>query len=183
MFFFGARAAQDDESALHALGDFTANARLLLLSSVAILIGIISAYVAVGLLSLINFFTNLFFFHRFSIAAASPAAHMLGAFVVGIPVIGGLIIGFMARYGSERIRGHGIPEAIESILINGSRVEPKVALLKQRLAQLTGRQVTMTTKVDPSIIGGVVARIGSTVYDASVTRQLEKMKERLVESV
>ncbi|HEY3093024.1 MAG TPA: chloride channel protein, partial [Vicinamibacterales bacterium] len=88
------------------------------------------AYVAVGLLSLINFFTNLFFFHRFSIAAASPAAHMLGAFVVVVPVIGGLIIGFMARHGSERIRGHGIPEAIESILINGSRVEPKLAVLK-----------------------------------------------------
>ena len=66
MFLFGARAAQDDESALHALGDFTANARLLLLSIVAILIGIISAYVAVGLLSLINFFTNLFFFQRLS---------------------------------------------------------------------------------------------------------------------
>jgi CIC family chloride channel protein len=55
---------------------------------------------------------------------------MLGAFVVVVPVIGGLIIGFMARYGSERIRGHGIPEAIESILINGSRVEPKLAVLK-----------------------------------------------------
>src|SRR2546421_12854746 len=130
MFNLGARAAQDDESALHALGDFTANARLLLLSLVAVPIGIISAYVAVGLLSLINFFTNLFFFHRFSIAAASPGAHMLGAFVVVVPVIGGLIIGFMARYGSERIRGHGIPEAIESILINGSRVEPKLAVLK-----------------------------------------------------
>ena len=130
MFLFGARAAQDDESALHALGDFTANARLLLLSSVAILIGIISAYVAVGLLSLINFFTNLFFFHRLSMTAASPAAHMLGAIVVIVPVIGGLIIGLMARYGSDRIRGHGIPEAIESILINGSRVEPKLAILK-----------------------------------------------------
>jgi H+/Cl- antiporter ClcA len=46
------------------------------------------------------------------------------------PVIGGLIIGFMAKYGSERIRGHGIPEAIEAILLNGSRVEPKLAVLK-----------------------------------------------------
>ena len=73
------------ESALHALGDFTANARLLLLSSVAILIGIISAYVAVGLLSLITFFTNLFFFQRLSFAAASPAAHMLGGLVVISP--------------------------------------------------------------------------------------------------
>ncbi len=130
MFTPGARAAQDDESALHALGDFTANARLLLLSLVAIPIGIISAYVAVALLALISFFTNVFFFHRFSFAAASPAMHTLGPWVVLAPIVGGLIIGFMARYGSERIRGHGIPEAIESILINGSRVEPKLAVLK-----------------------------------------------------
>src|SRR3954464_10244694 len=137
MFNFGARAAQDDESDLHALGDFTANARLLLLSCVAILIGIISAYVTVALLALINFFTNLFFFHRFSIAAASPAAHTLGSFIVVVPVIGGLIIGLMARYGSDRIRGHGIPEAIESILINGSRVEPKLAVLKPLSAAIS----------------------------------------------
>src|SRR3954469_22896468 len=130
MFNFGARAAQDDESALHALGDFTANARLLLLSSVAIPIGIISAYVAVALLALIAFFTNLFFFQRISFMAVSPAMHHLGYVVILVPVVGGLIIGLMARYGSERIRGHGIPEAIESILINGSRVEPKLALLK-----------------------------------------------------
>jgi H+/Cl- antiporter ClcA/CBS domain-containing protein len=137
MFTFGARAAQGDESALHALGDFTANARLLLLSSVAIVIGLISAYVAVALLSLINFFTNLFFYQHLSIAAASPAAHMLGGFVVVIPIIGGLIVGLMARYGSDRIRGHGIPEAIESILINGSRVEPKLAVLKPLSAAIS----------------------------------------------
>ena len=56
--------------------------------------------------------------------------HTLGWLVIFVPIVGGLIIGFMARYGSERIRGHGIPEAIESILINGSRVEPKLAILK-----------------------------------------------------
>jgi H+/Cl- antiporter ClcA/CBS domain-containing protein len=137
MFKFGARAAQEDESALHALGDFTANARLLLLSLVAIPIGILSAYVAVALLSLINFFTNLFFFHRFSIAAASPAGHMLGGFVILIPVIGGLIIGLMARFGSEKIRGHGIPEALESILMRGSRVEAKLAVLKPTSAAIS----------------------------------------------
>src|SRR4051794_12736205 len=125
MFRFGARAAQGDESALHALGDFTANARLLLLSAVAIPIGIISAYVAVALLALIALFTNIFFFQRLSFAPASPAMHTLGWMVIVVPVVGGLIIGVMARYGSEKIRGHGIPEAIESILINGSRVEPK----------------------------------------------------------
>ena len=107
------------------------------LSSVAILIGIISAYVAVALLSLINFFTNLFFFQRFSIGAASPATHMLGGFVVVIPLVGGLVIGLMARYGSDRIRGHGIPEAIEAILINGSRVAPKLAVLKPLSAAIS----------------------------------------------
>src|SRR5205085_955089 len=83
-----------------------------------------------GLLKLIGFFTNLFFFQRLSSAMVSPASHTLGPWVVAVPVIGALIIGVMARYGSERIRGHGIPEAIEAILINGSRVEPRVALLK-----------------------------------------------------
>src|SRR5437660_5868708 len=60
----------------------------------------------------------------------SPISNHLGVYSVLVPVAGALIIGVMARYGSERIRGHGIPEAIEAILINGSRVEPKVALLK-----------------------------------------------------
>jgi H+/Cl- antiporter ClcA len=60
----------------------------------------------------------------------SPADAHLGAFVIVVPVLGGLIIGLMARYGSDRIRGHGIPEAIEAILMNGSRIQPRVALLK-----------------------------------------------------
>ncbi|HLJ57373.1 MAG TPA: chloride channel protein [Chthonomonadaceae bacterium] len=113
-----------------SLGDFTTNPRLLPVSGVAIGIGVVSAFVALALLKLINLFTNLFFFHRWSLAAASPAGHHLGFWVVLVPIVGALIIGAMARYGSERIRGHGIPEAIEAILINGSRVEPKVALLK-----------------------------------------------------
>ena len=62
--------------------------------------------------------------------ARLAGGHHLGPFVIVVPVVGALIIGLMARYGSERIRGHGIPEAIEAILINGSRVEPKVAILK-----------------------------------------------------
>ena len=60
----------------------------------------------------------------------SPAGNHLGYWAVLVPVIGGLIIGLMARYGSERIRGHGIPEAIEAILMKGSRVQPRVAMLK-----------------------------------------------------
>jgi CIC family chloride channel protein len=79
---------------------------------------------------LIGLFTNLFYFGRWSSAMVSPAGNHLGFYSVLVPIGGALIIGVMARYGSERIRGHGIPEAIEAILINGSRVEPKVAFLK-----------------------------------------------------
>ncbi|HZS51090.1 MAG TPA: chloride channel protein, partial [Bryobacterales bacterium] len=112
------------------LGDFTTSIRVLPLSLVAIAIGVLSAYVALALLRLIGLFTNLFFYQRWATNLVSPADHHLGPFVIVVPIIGALIVGFMARYGSERIRGHGIPEAIEAILINGSRVEPKVAFLK-----------------------------------------------------
>jgi len=83
------------------------------LSLVAIGIGVLSAFVALALLRLIGLFTNLFFYQRWSSALVSPSGHHLGPIVILVPVVGALIIGFMARYGSERIRGHGIPEAIE----------------------------------------------------------------------
>src|SRR5256885_11012208 len=112
------------------LGDFTTRPRVITISVMAIIIGIVSAYVALALLKLIGLFTNLFFFQRVSTELITPAGNHLGAFEIFVPVIGALIIGLMARYGSERIRGHGIPEAIEAILINGSVVDPKVAVLK-----------------------------------------------------
>ena len=115
---------------LSHLGDFTTTPRVALIGAMAVGIGLVCAYVALALLKLIGLFTNLFFFQRWSTALVSPASHQLGPFVVVVPIVGALIIGVMARFGSERIRGHGIPEAIEAILINGSRVEPKVALLK-----------------------------------------------------
>jgi chloride channel protein, CIC family len=115
---------------LSHLGDFTTTPRVIALSVMAIVIGFIGAYVALILLRLIGLFTNLFFFQRWDTALVSPAGHHLGPFVILVPVVGALIIGLMARYGSERIRGHGIPEAIEAILINGSRIEPRVAILK-----------------------------------------------------
>src|SRR5712671_6300479 len=93
-------------------------------------IGALCAFVALALLRLIGLFTNLFYFGRWSTTMVSPTGNHLGIYAVFVPVIGALVIGIMARYGSERIRGHGIPEAIEAILINGSRVEPKVAILK-----------------------------------------------------
>jgi H+/Cl- antiporter ClcA len=114
------------------LGDFTTTPRILVITLMAIGIGVIGAFVALLLLLLISFFTGLFFYQRvvWTTHLLSPAGNQLGIFVIVVPVIGGLMIGAMARFGSERIRGHGIPEAIEAILINGSRVEPKVAVLK-----------------------------------------------------
>ncbi len=112
------------------LSDFTTDRRVLLLSGMAIIIGAISSLVAYSLVWLINVFTNLAYYQRFSSQDASPAGNHLGIWAVFVPVIGGLIIGLMARYGSEKIRGHGIPEALEAILIGRSRMEPKVAILK-----------------------------------------------------
>ena len=115
---------------LEELGDFTTTWRVVPISLMAIAIGVISALVAWFLLKLIGFFTNLAYFHRFSTSFVSPAGNQLGIYAVIVPVIGSLIVGLMARYGSERIRGHGIPEAIESILMNGSKVHPRLAVLK-----------------------------------------------------
>jgi H+/Cl- antiporter ClcA len=112
------------------LGDFTTTFRVLPLCALGLGIGVLSAYVALALLRLIGLFTNLFYFQRWSAAMVSPAGNRLGLLAVLVPVGGALLVGLMARYGSERIRGHGIPEAIEAILLKGGRVEAKVALLK-----------------------------------------------------
>jgi H+/Cl- antiporter ClcA/CBS domain-containing protein len=119
------------------LADFSTNTRVVTISAMALVIGVLSAFVALALLKLIGLFTNLFFFQSWGTALVSPAGNHLGALVVVVPVVGALIIGLMARYGSERIRGHGIPEAIEAILMNGSRVEPKVAFLKPLSAAIS----------------------------------------------
>jgi H+/Cl- antiporter ClcA len=110
--------------------DFSVNDRLLRIGALAALIGAVSTLAAVLLLALIHLFTNLFFFGTLSLAERSPALNHLGVCVIVIPVIGGLIVGVMARFGSEKIRGHGIPEAIEAILFGKSRMSPKVAVLK-----------------------------------------------------
>lgn len=115
---------------LESLGDFTTTSRVLSISAIAIVIGVVSAYVAVLLLRLIGLSTNLFFYGRMRSDIVSPAGHHLGYAVVLVPVVGGLVVGLIARFGSDRIRGHGIPEAIEAILLRGAKVEAKVALLK-----------------------------------------------------
>lgn len=112
------------------LGDFTATSRMLILAALAAVIGAVGAVLAWILLRLIDFFTNLFYYQRLSFEEASPAQNSLGWLAVFIPIIGGLILGLMARFGSDRIRGHGIPEAIEAIMINGSRIGGRVAVLK-----------------------------------------------------
>ncbi len=113
------------------LGDFTtADRRFIFMSVAAVIVGIVASFVAVLLLALIGFFTNLFYYGRISFQLVSPAGNTLGLFAIAVPVFGGLIVGLMARYGSERIRGHGIPEALEAILINKSKIEPKVTILK-----------------------------------------------------
>ncbi|MHB8597463.1 MAG: chloride channel protein [Ktedonobacteraceae bacterium] len=124
------KKGKHSKSTLDTLGDFTTTPRTIIISLFAIFIGAVGAFIALILLRLIGLFTNLLFFQRWNFALVSPAGNKLGVFEIFVPVIGALIIGLMARYGSERIRGHGIPEAIESILINGSKIEPKVAILK-----------------------------------------------------
>jgi chloride channel protein, CIC family len=119
------------------LGDFTTTVRVIPISVLAILIGVIATYVAWALLRLIGIFTNVFYYGRWSTAFVSPAGNHLGWYAILVPVGGGLIIGAMAWYGSERIRGHGIPEALESILINGSKVEPRLAILKPLSAAIS----------------------------------------------
>lgn len=112
------------------LGDFTTTVQVIPISLLAIGIGLVASFVAWFLLKLIGLFTNLFYYQRIDTALSSPAGNHLGWAAILVPVIGSLLVGLMARYGSERIRGHGIPEAIESILMNGSRVHPRLALLK-----------------------------------------------------
>ena len=113
-----------------ALRDFTVDRRVWLLSGVAIVIGTCATGLAVLLLRLIALSTNFFYYHRFSTATISPAGSPLGHWMVIVPVIGGLLVGLMARYGSDKIRGHGIPEAIEAILLHRAKVDPKIAVLK-----------------------------------------------------
>ena len=118
------------ERAEDRLADFTRDKRVLILSLMAIVIGALSAVVAKILVWLIAVITNLVFYQTLSAQFVSPVNHHLGLFVILAPVVGGLIIGLMAKFGSEKIRGHGIPEALEAILFGRSRMELKVAVLK-----------------------------------------------------
>ena len=113
-----------------ALADFTMSPAALRLVPLALAIGALATVVAVGLLDLIGLVTNAVYAGRLDVALQPPDPGRLGLLSIAVPVVGGLVIGVMARFGSERIRGHGIPEAMETILVGGSRVEPRLAVLK-----------------------------------------------------
>jgi CIC family chloride channel protein len=104
--------------------------RLITIAALAIVIAICISFVAKFLIYLISFVTNISFYGNFSIASASPANNTLGIWVIIVPAIGGLIVGLMALYGSKAIRGHGIPEAMEQILTNQSKIKPSIMYLK-----------------------------------------------------
>jgi chloride channel protein, CIC family len=113
------------------LGDFTTTPRVLLVSGLAVPLGALAAAVAWLLLRLIGLITNLVFYSRVATSLVAPDAHHHNPVLVLLaPVAGGLVVGLLARYGSEKIRGHGMPEALEAILVGGSKVRPRVAVLK-----------------------------------------------------
>ncbi len=113
------------------LGDFTARPRTLIIAAIAVLVGAVGAIVALALLRLIGLITNLVFYQRIATSLVAPdSGHHNPLLVLLAPIGGGLLVGLLARFGSEKIRGHGMPEAIESILTGGSKVQPRVALLK-----------------------------------------------------
>jgi chloride channel protein, CIC family len=104
--------------------------RIVLVSFLAAGIGLLSGVIAYLLYNLIGLLTNIVFYHHFVFAFNSARNNHLGGWVIVMPVIGGIIVGFMAKYGSPKIKGHGIPEAMEAVLINRSRIQPRVAILK-----------------------------------------------------
>ncbi len=118
------------EVAKNELRDYTADRRMVMLSGMAVIAGVAGAILSWLLLRLIFLATNAFYYHRFSAAFADPAFNQLGWKAVFLPVLGGLMVGLIARYGSDRIRGHGMPEAIEAVLMRGARISPKITFFK-----------------------------------------------------
>jgi H+/Cl- antiporter ClcA len=108
----------------------TLDIRILYISMLAVLIGAATGLIGKGLVLVIELFTNISYFGEFSFEAKSPAENHIGWLVIIIPALGGIIVGLMARFGSKAIRGHGIPEAMEQILTNSSKIPPKITFLK-----------------------------------------------------
>ncbi len=121
---------------MHGSGSLFNN-RALYISALSILLGISAGFISKILTSLIGLITNLSFYGNFSFEFSSPKHNMLGFWVIAVPIFGALIVGLMARYGSKGIRGHGIPEAMEQVLTNKSRIPPRLTFLKPLSAAIS----------------------------------------------
>ena len=111
--------------------------RSLALCGFAIVVALSAAVAAEVLQALIGLITNLAYFHRWSTALVSPAGTPLGVVTVFIPIVGGLVVGLIARYGHAAVRGHGIPEAMERVLYAESRISPRLTVLKPLSAAIS----------------------------------------------
>ncbi|HXW18803.1 MAG TPA: chloride channel protein, partial [Candidatus Acidoferrales bacterium] len=144
--------------------------RMGMISLLAAAIGSFAGLIAYLLYDLIGLLTNLSFYHEWSFHFRSPEHTQIGLWVIVVPVIGGLIVGIMAKFGSEKIKGHGIPEAMEAVLTTRSRIEAKVAILKPLSAAVaigTGGPfgaegpIIQTGGAFGSVIGQMVSTTGS----------------------
>jgi len=147
---------------------------MLLISLLSAAIGIVAGIVAFALYKLIGLFTNLFFYHRWSSTFASAQHNHLGWMVIVTPVIGGLIVGVMAKYGTSKIKGHGIPEAMEAVLFNRSRIAPRVAILKPISAAIAIGTGGPFGAEGPIIqTGGAIGSlVGQTFHTTAVERKV-----------
>ncbi|MCL4487113.1 MAG: chloride channel protein [Chloroflexi bacterium] len=148
--------------------------RMLFVSILAAFIGIGAGVIAFALYNLISLFTNLAFFQRFSFDFTSPWHSTVGAWIILIPVVGSLIVGVMAKYGSSKIKGHGIPEAMEAVLISRSRIEPKVAILKPLSAAIAIGTGGPFGAEGPIIqTGGAIGSlVGQTIHTTAAERKV-----------
>ena len=154
------------------LADFTATPRVLMLAALAVCVGTLSAFAALGLVKLIAFVTNLVWFGRLGTATTTFTHVARTPWMVAAPALGGLVVGLMARYGTDKIRGHGIPEAIETILIGNSRIGPKVAILKPISAAVAiGTGGPFGAEGPIIMTGGAIGSLFAQFFDLSAAER------------
>ena len=153
--------------------DFRPSVSILKMSFMAVFIGVAGALVAWLLYRMIGFVTNVAFLQRLSFEFTSPAMTTSKWAIVIAPIVGGLIIGLMARYGTDRIRGHGIPEALEAILFRKSQMLAKVAILKPLSSAIAIGTGGPFGAEGPIIMtgGAVGSLIGQVFYLTSIERR------------
>ena len=151
-----------------SLRDFSANPRVLLLAAMALVAGTAGAGAAWVLLKLIALFTNVAYLQRFSVEPIHLTGDRLPLWTIGIPIAGSIAVGLLAYFGSEKIRGHGIPEAIEAILIGQSRIEPKVAILKPLSSAIAiGTSGPFGAEGPIIMTGGALGSLFAQLFDLS----------------